>query len=74
MRRKTTLSQSDTGPLSPEEFKAWRRSLELTQQQAAAALAVTLKAYQNWEQGLREAHQHGSLRKLMQQAQSRSRR
>jgi DNA-binding transcriptional regulator YiaG len=74
MRRKTTLApQRSAGPLAPEDLKQWRRSLQLTQQEAANQLAVTLKAYQNWEQGVRKAHQHGSLRKLMAQAASRSR-
>lgn len=40
--------------MTPEEFKAWRKRLELTQTQAAEALGLSLRAIQYYERGERE--------------------
>lgn len=40
--------------MTPEEFKAWRKRLGLTQGQAAEALGLSLRAIQYYERGERE--------------------
>lgn len=39
--------------MTPEELKAWRIKLNLTQAEAARALRVAASAYQHWEYGRR---------------------
>jgi DNA-binding transcriptional regulator YiaG len=38
-------------PMTPEEFRARRKALALTQQQLADLLGVTPQAIRNWESG-----------------------
>ncbi|WP_448208471.1 helix-turn-helix domain-containing protein [Azospirillum sp. sgz302134] len=37
--------------MTPDEFKRWRKALNLTQDRAAGALDVTTRAVQQWEAG-----------------------
>jgi transcriptional regulator with XRE-family HTH domain len=37
--------------MTPKELREWRQALELTQEQAARGLDVTLRAYTKWESG-----------------------
>ena len=36
-----------------DELKLWREKWEMSQAEAAAALGVPIRTYQNWEQGTR---------------------
>lgn len=36
-------------PITPEELKKLRKSLGLTQEEAAKSIYVTLRSWQNWE-------------------------
>ena len=55
-------------PVPPKELRAWRKTAGLKQWEAAAKLGVSLKAYQNWEQGQRQMQHPVAMRKLMKQA------
>lgn len=46
-----------TGP----EFRAWRAKHDLTQQQAADLIGVTIHTIQSWEQSIREPPKHISM-------------
>lgn len=37
--------------MTPSEFRAWRARMGYTQQQAAAALGVSLRTVKSWESG-----------------------
>lgn len=37
--------------MTPQELRDWRKALDLTQEQAARALGVTLRGYSKWESG-----------------------
>ena len=37
--------------MTPEDFKAWRERLDMTQQEAADAIGVTKRSVQMWEAG-----------------------
>lgn len=37
--------------MSPDDFKAWRKHMKLTQRAAAEALGVSLPTLQAWERG-----------------------
>lgn len=42
--------------MKPQELKALRKSLHLTQARAAQIIGVNWKTWANWEQGLRQPH------------------
>lgn len=44
------------GPMTPEEFRAVRRTLGLTQAELAKALRVTSNTIARWEQGVHAIH------------------
>lgn len=50
--------------LNQNSLSLWRKRVGWTQKQAAAYLDVSLRTYQNWEQG-RKIEQPGPIRKLM---------
>lgn len=50
--------------MTPAEIKAARKAANLTQQQAADLIGVTVQAWRHWEQGLR--HITKPHRKLIQ--------
>lgn len=52
-------------PVDPGELREWRIRCGYTQAQAAAALGVSLRAIQNWEQGYRNMRHPIAMRKLM---------
>src|SRR5215467_13722312 len=37
--------------MTPQELREWRKALDLTQEDAARALGVTLRGYAKWEAG-----------------------
>ena len=51
--------------LAPEELKAWRAFMNLTQVEAADTLGVSERSIENWEQGTRKPDHPGNIRKLM---------
>lgn len=44
--------------LTGSDFRAWRAAHDLTQQQAADLVGVTIHTIQSWEQGVREPPKH----------------
>lgn len=70
MKRDLSLAEDD-GPLDAKQFVAWRKRLGWTQREAAEWLAVTLKAYQKWEQAKREAQNQGPIKFRMREASNR---
>jgi DNA-binding XRE family transcriptional regulator len=47
-------ARDDTGIMSGEDFRAWRRTLGLSQAEAAAALGLGRRMVQYYEQGTRD--------------------
>lgn len=52
MGRSTKKIKYRTCFMSPKHLAEWRHELSMTQQQAADALDISLKAYQEMEQGM----------------------
>ena len=49
-----------------QELKAWRASRKYTQRDAALALDVKLRTYQEWEHGRQSPDQKGVVRKAIE--------
>ena len=49
-----------------DELKAWRAREGFTQHEAAVYLDVSLRTYQEWEQGRQEPDQKGPIRKAIE--------
>lgn len=77
MRKKVVLTPKDgVGPrrepaITSEEFKQWRSKLEWSQRRAADFLRVSLRAYEKWEGGSRQARNPGPIRLRMKEARPR---
>ena len=51
-----------------DELLSWRQRLEWTQREAASFLDVPVSTYRGWEQGRREVHNPGPVRRLLRLA------
>lgn len=73
MRKKRVLTSPEQthATVSPQELKQWRKERKWTQKEAADQLGVTLRAYENWEQGVAPMQYPIAMRKLMDQANKR---
>ena len=63
---KVALIEISDKPLPPDELKAWRWRNDLTQETAAEWLGVSVRTYENWEQGHREMRHPIAVRRLSQ--------
>jgi DNA-binding transcriptional regulator YiaG len=52
-------------PLKAGEFKEWRRSVGLSQAEAAKVFGVSLRSIENWEQGVSSPRPVYGIRKQM---------
>lgn len=71
--KKTKLTPKGE-PVTPEDLRDWRKRLGWTQVQAATWFAYSLRAYENWEQGVRPIRRSAAMRELMELAEARRRR
>lgn len=54
MKRKKGDERDDSSRMPPEKFKAWRKSLGLSQKEAAHALGLRRRIVQYYEKGSRD--------------------
>jgi len=54
MARKKNNGETQPPPMLPEDFKAWRKSLGLSQKEAAEALGLRRRIVQYYEKGVRD--------------------
>ena len=54
MNKKRKADKAPPPPMAPESFKAWRKSLGLSQKQAAEALGLKRRIVQYYEKGQRD--------------------
>lgn len=74
MRKRKLVSKEEMKkPISAARLKHWRNERAWTQEDAADWLGVSLKAYQNWEQGARTMRHPVAINKLMEQAPNKRR-
>lgn len=66
VRRKTVSEKRPPPPpVTPAELVAWRKSRGWTQRRASEWMSVSLKTYQNWEQGHRSMRHPVLVRKAI---------
>ena len=65
--RKTKLIPREVSkqPITPGELRGWRKSMQWRQIDAADWLGASLRAYENWEQGVRPITGAVAKRRLM---------
>jgi DNA-binding transcriptional regulator YiaG len=65
--RKRVLARSEslTDPLKADEFRAWRKTMGLTQGQAAKVFGVSQRTIENWEQDVSSPRPVYPIRKTM---------
>ena len=59
MSGKKKSVQADQAAMSPQSFRRWRKSLHLSQKEAAAALGLKRRILQYYEKGLRDGEPVG---------------
>ncbi len=68
-KQKLIPREAHAGPLTKKELQTWRATMRWTQKDAADWLRITLRSYENWEQGYRlRQHHPGTIRQLMNSA------
>lgn len=65
--RKRLLIPED-GPVTGDDIQKWRKHLDWSQRDAAGWLGVSVRALQNWEQGVRNMRHPVGVRRLMAHA------
>lgn len=63
-RNRTTENRKASEPVTPAEIRAERKALRKTQQEMADLLGMSVRTYQNWEQGTQGCGNPSLLRRV----------